>query len=307
MLPLAPVVIFAYKRKAELKRAVEALQACNLADETNLFIFSDGPKGEKDNKEVLEVRAYIQSIKGFKKTTFFFSKQNKGLGASIIGGVTEIIKSYETLIVLEDDLVPSKNFLQYMNQGLSTYRDDRKVFSISGYNYPFKTKDGVSNDAYFLPRTCSYGWATWKDRWEGLDWDIRDFEEFSKNKTEIRKFNTGGNDLYQMLSRQQAGIIDSWAIRWSFNQYKKNAVTVYPILSKIRNTGFNELSTNTNIYNKYYTEFDEGDKEEFKFPSKVEVDPFYLKQLQHFYSLKSRIKNRILTHFFKLGLIKNKV
>jgi len=307
MSTLAPVVIFAYKRKAELKRAVEGLQACHLADETDLFIFSDGPKGEKDINGVNEVRDFIQSIKGFKKITYFFSEQNKGLGSSIIGGVAKILESHQTIIVLEDDLVPSKNFLQYMNQGLQTYRDDLKVFSISGYNYPFKIKHNEANDAYFLPRTCSYGWATWRNRWEGLDWEIRDFEEFSKNKTAIRKFNSGGKDLYQMLSRQQAGIIDSWAIRWSYNQFKRNAVTVYPILSKIKNTGFSEQSTNTNIYNKYYTEFDKGDKDIFLFPSTPQVDSFYLKQLQNFYSIKSRIKNRILTFLYKVGIITNKV
>lgn len=307
MLTLAPVVIFAYKRKAELQRAVEALQACHLANETDLYIFSDGPKSEKDRNGVKKVRNFIQSITGFKKITYFFSEQNKGLGSSIIGGVTKILESNQTIIVLEDDLVPSKNFLLFMNQGLQTYRDDPKIFSISGYNYPFEIKHNETNDAYFLPRTCSYGWATWRSRWEGLDWEIRDFEEFSKNKTAIRKFNNGGKDLYQMLSRQQAGLIDSWAIRWSYNQYKRNAVTVYPILSKIKNTGFSEQSTNTNIYNKYFTEVDKGDRGTFLFPSTVDVDPFYLKQLQNFYSIKNRIKNRILTYLFKLGLLKNKV
>ena len=307
MLTLAPVVIFAYKRKAELQRAVEALQACHLANETDLYIFSDGPKSEKDKNGVKKVRNFIQSITGFKKITYFFSEQNKGLGSSIIGGVTKILESNQTIIVLEDDLVPSKNFLLFMNQGLQTYRDDPKIFSISGYNYPFEIKHNETNDAYFLPRTCSYGWATWRSRWEGLDWEIRDFEEFSKNKTAIRKFNNGGKDLYQMLSRQQAGLIDSWAIRWSYNQYKRNAVTVYPILSKIKNTGFSEQSTNTNIYNKYFTEVDKGDRGTFLLPSTVDVDPFYLKQLQNFYSIKNRIKNRILTYLFKLGLLKNKV
>lgn len=307
MYPLAPVIIFAYKRKAELKRAVDALQQCNLADETDLFIFSDGPKGDKDKNAVNEVRDYIQSIQGFRKTTYFFSDKNKGLGPSIIGGVTKIFKSYPRVIVLEDDLVPSKNFLQYMNQGLEAYQQESKVFSITGYNYPFTIKKDEQKDAYFLPRTCSYGWATWKNRWKDLDWDIKDFEQFSKDKKAIRAFEQGGGDLYQMLKRQQLGKIDSWAIRWSYNQHKRGSVTVYPVLSKIKNTGFSEQSTNTNIYNKYFTKFDTENKQSFVFPSIVKVDPFYQQQLLYFYSFGSRFKNKILTHLFKFGLIKNKV
>lgn len=307
MSQLAPVVIFAYKRRIELERAVNALRQCTLADQTDLFLFSDGPKGDKDRSAVAEVRNYIQSISGFKKVTHFFSDHNKGLGSSIIGGVTKIFESYPAVIVLEDDLVPSKNFLQYMNQGLKTYQAETKVFSITGYSYPFKPKEDENRDAYFLPRTCSYGWATWKNRWEDIDWDIKDFEVFSKDNNAIRAFKQGGGDLFQMLQRQQLGKIDSWAIRWSYNQFKKGALTVYPVLSKIKNTGFGEQSTNTNIYNKYFTNFDTENKQQFVFPSTVKVDRFYQRQLLNFYSLTSRLKNKILTYLFKFGLIKNQV
>ena len=306
-LRLAPVIVFAYKRKNELQRAVNALKSCTLADQTDLFIFSDGPKGDKDKSGVLEVRDYIKTIQGFNKITSSFSKNNKGLGASIIAGVTTILESYPSVIVLEDDLVPSKNFLQYMNQALETYQHEQKVFSVTGYNYPFKIKKGEQNDVYFLPRPSSYGWATWKDRWKDLDWDIRDFSEFANDKKAIREFKEGGSDIYRMLKRQQLGEIDSWAIRWAYNQYKNGSLTAYPILSKIKNTGFSEQSTNTNIYNKYSSEFDSENKQDFSFPSSIHVDPFYHQQLLSFYSIKNRIKNRLLTYLFKLGLIKNKI
>src|SRR5690606_27310464 len=94
----------------------------------------------------------------------------------------------------------------------------------------------------------------WKDRWKDLDWDIRDFSKFANDKKAIREFKEGGSDIYRMLKRQQLGEIDSWAIRWAYNQYKNGSLTAYPILSKIKNTGFSEQSTNTNIYNKYSSE-----------------------------------------------------
>lgn len=304
---LAPLVIFAYKRKNELQQVVASLQQCTLAQQTDLFLFSDGPKREKDIDDVFEVREFIKTIGGFKSVTYSFSEVNKGLANSIIFGVSKMFETFETVIVLEDDLIVSKNFLQYMNQSLQFYKDIKKVFSISGYCYDFEIKKDQTNDVYFLPRPCSIGWATWKDRWVDLDWDITDFEDFSRDKKSIRGFKDGGSDIYNMLKKQQEGEIDSWAIRWSYNQFKKQSLTAYPILSKIKNIGFSEKATNTNvIFNKYATAFDLEGKERYDFPYKVELDPFYHNQLLNFYSIQSRIKNRLLTYLVRMGLIQNK-
>lgn len=303
---LAPVIVFAYKRKEELQQSIETLKQCTLAGETDLFLFSDGARGEKDQKGVLEVREYIKTITGFKQITFYFSEKNKGLANSIIGGVTKIFETYPTVIVLEDDLVPSKNFLQFMNQTLRAYQNESAVFSVAGYNYAFKIKNNEKHDVYFLPRPCSTGWATWKDRWVDLDWDINDFQDFSKDKIAIDKFKEGGTDIFQMLQRQQAGEIDSWAIRWAYNQFRKQSLTAYPILSKIKNIGFSDQATNSNIYNKYATRFDTENKSLFNYPATITLDPFYHSQLLNFYSIKSRIKNKILTYLCKFGIIKNR-
>lgn len=303
---LAPVVVFAYKRKNELVEAISSLKSCRLADQTDLFIFSDGAKGEKDKEKVLQVREFIRSIIGFKSVTYFFSKNNKGLGNSIIQGVSKILESYPSVIVLEDDLVTSENFLEYMNQALDRYQGFSKVFSISGYNYPFRIKDQEKNDVFFLPRPCSYGWGTWKDRWIKIDWNIEDFDEVRKHRASIKKFEEAGSDIFNMLRRQQNGEIDSWAVRWAYNQYKSDTLTAYPTVSKIRNTGFSKESTNTDIYNKYASAFDCGHKDHFQFPTKIEVDPHYHRQLLAFYSMTNRIKNRLLTYLYRMNLIKNK-
>jgi len=305
-LDVAPVIVFAYKRKEELEKTITALSQCTLAEETDLFVFSDGSKTEKDIEKVMEVREYIQNITGFKKVTYFFSDKNKGLGKSIIEGVTKIFDHYASVIVLEDDLLASENFLQYMNSSLNHYQNENKVFSISGYNYPFKIKKGEVNDVYFLPRPCSTGWGTWKNRWQGIDWEMKDFEEFSKDKKSIAEFKKGGTDIFGMLKRQQAGKIDSWAIRWSYHQHKINALTAYPILSKIKNIGFSNDATNSNIYNKYASSFDMQHRESFTYPPTVQVDIFYQRQLLNFYSIQSRIKNKILTYLCNKGIIKNK-
>lgn len=71
---------------------------------------------------------------------------NYGLSKSIIEGVTQILENYESIIVLEDDMVTSPFFLIYMQDGLDFFKKNDAVISIHGYSYPTKE---VLPDAFF--------------------------------------------------------------------------------------------------------------------------------------------------------------
>ena len=86
--------------------------------------------------EVNEVRKYLKTVRGFKKANIIERKANLGLANSIIDGVSTIVNQYGKVIVIEDDLVTSKYFLNYMNHCLKLYEKDSKVASISAYIYP---------------------------------------------------------------------------------------------------------------------------------------------------------------------------
>jgi len=247
---LSPVVLFTYRRVP--KETIESLLKNNLAKESELFIFSDGYKNDIDKQDVLEVRKYFKTISGFKSITIYESEKNKGLANNIIDGVTQIIDKYKKVIVLEDDLIVSSDFLDYMNEALEFYKDDKKIWSISGYGPNMKCLENYNEDIYLSTRASSWGWATWKSRWDSIDWDIQDWQEFKQNKKAIEKFNLGGNDMYKMLELQMLGKIDSWAIRWCYNQFKQDKYTIYPKKSKIINNGFsdNKGTHNNGTYSK---------------------------------------------------------
>lgn len=179
---LAPIVLFTYKRLNTLKQTIESLQQNYLATESDLYIFSDAAKGIEDKESVDSVRNYIKTIKGFKSVTITESEVNKGLATSIIEGVSQILKTHETVIVLEDDLVSTNNFLDFMNESLTKYEDETAIFSISGFSFNLNLEKKYFYDVYFLNRGWSWGWATWRDRWEKVDWKIKDYSEFIKNK-----------------------------------------------------------------------------------------------------------------------------
>ena len=94
----------------------------------------DRNKNETDKKNIDEVRNYISSISGFKEVNIVLREENLGLAESVISGVTEIINKFGKAIVIEDDIVTSKYFLKFMNEALEFYKEQKNIYSISGYN-----------------------------------------------------------------------------------------------------------------------------------------------------------------------------
>lgn len=253
---LAPIVLFVYARLEHTKKTIEALQKDKLFNESELWVFSDGYKNDIDQEKVLAVRNYLKAkIKNdnLKNVHLIESNKNNGLANSVISGVTSIISKYGKIIVLEDDLIISPNFLEYMNETLEFYKDDDKIWSISGYNINFENKYNYEYDIYLNYRGCSWGWGTWKNRWELVDWEVKDYRKFKNNHTLRKKFNRGGPDMSQMLDLQMAGEIDSWAIRWCYSQFKNEMYTIYPVDSLIFNCGLDGSGTHSGITDKFNT------------------------------------------------------
>ena len=238
----APIIIFCYNRADHLAQTYEALKACPEAKDSDLFVFSDGAKNDSAEKGVKEVRAFLQNIKldsAFKTTTITEAPENKGLAKSIIDGVTEVIKKYGRAIVLEDDCVPSPYLLGFMNKCLDELKYDMRVGSIAGFTPDFGIPKSYNADVFTTFRSCSWGWATWADRWERVDWELSD-RSILKSREFIKKFNSVGSDRFIRLYRQVNGDGSSWSVRFGAHLVKNNMLTVYPKYSYISNIGCDE-------------------------------------------------------------------
>ena len=299
---LAPICLFVYSRFQETKLTVESLQKNNLASESQLFIFSDGAKNKHNIEEVNEVREYIHSIKGFRNVTIYESEVNKGLANSIISGVTQIVNEYGKVIVIEDDLILSTNFLCFMNQALTFYDDKKRILNISGYSFTLKYPGDYKYDVALSFRMASWGWGIWKDRWEQIDWEVKDYNSFKWNIYKILKFSKGGSDLYGMLNRQVKGKIDSWAIRFDYHHYKHNYLDVFPTKSKVAYNGFNSDATHTKMKcDTYDTLLDITGQCTFSFSEDLKTDKYITKQFYKHYSFYSRLKDRVLQMPWKIN------
>ncbi len=249
----SPIALFVYNRLDHTRQTVEHLKKNIYAKDSELFIFSDGHK-DNNIKEVNSIRKYLETITGFKKIEIIKQEINQGLANSIINGCSQIFKNYNKLIIVEDDLITSPYFLKYMNEALDHYQNIKKILTIAGHNLPAKYMKFPSNynkDVYFNTRNSSWGWGTWKDRWQQIDWQVNDYHEFINNKYLQKKFNLGGWDMTRMLKEQMNGKIDSWAIRWSYSQFKLNGLSVYPVNSYVKNIGLDNSGTHGSTWKTY--------------------------------------------------------
>lgn len=246
MTKISPVAVFGYNRPDHLEQTLNSLMKNELADKTPLYIFLDGAKNNTDISQVAAVLDVAQAVTGFASLNIITHDKNVGLATSIINGVSEILKEYESIIVLEDDLVTSQYFLSYMNTALERYQDVEQVMSISA----FGRKEIINNlnadepyDAYFVPRNSSWGWGTWKNSWLLADWEVNSYEDFKNDTSQRKKFSESGNDLCLMLDLQLHGFLDSWAIRWIYTHFSNDGVSLVPYYSYVHNIGFDGSGT----------------------------------------------------------------
>jgi hypothetical protein len=252
---LAPVSLFVYNRLAHTKKTIFSLQQNELAKDTVLYIYSDGPKDEKNIAEVNKVRDFIKNIKGFKDICITEQEKNLGLAKSIIYGVSETVTKEDKIIVLEDDMISSKYFLKFMNEALDFYEKKDKIMAIHGYTQFFNIQ---LPDNYFLSCPGSWGWATWKNRWDLFEYEPKKLKYELTKKKLFKKFEYGNSVFTNMLQNLIDGKIESWAICWHALAVINNKLTLYPGKSLIDNIGNDCSGVHSGKTNMYDTKISES-------------------------------------------------
>lgn len=264
---LAPIALFVYNRLDKLILTIENLKLNKLADRSQLYVFSDGAKNDFDLEGVNKVRAYLKSISGFKDVFICTREKNVGLASNIISGVSEIIDKYGKIIVLEDDILTSENFLLYMNESLDKYNDKEQVMAISGYVSPFDNVD--LPEFYFMPFFDCWGWATWYDRWNLYKRNPVELVE-STDLNLIRKINLSGSapDMWSQVLENYRGRMKTWAIFFHVAICKNDGLVLYPKYSLCQNIGLDGSGTNCDDSKAFDTELVER-YDDLNLPDKI--------------------------------------
>lgn len=227
---LAPVLITVYDRFDCIQNAIDSLKKNDLAKYTDLYIASDYAYEDSHKPIIEEIRAYINSIKGFKKVEGIFWDKNKGSFDSCMDAINYIFSKYDKIITFEDDILVSNRFLEYMNKALDFYKDDTRIMSIASHT---RDKDvtykGYPYEVYLLRMYSPWGSAIWKDRFECIDYSLKDINEFLNNKQEIKRFNAISRHMLPLINDMLEKGKKYGDVIVCYNMFKMNKLTLYPI------------------------------------------------------------------------------
>lgn len=221
-----PVTMFAFRRPKKFRSAVNALQVNSLAPKTDLFVFVDGPRNRDDELLIKEVEQIARTACGFRKIHVELAETNLGLAQNIVTGIDSVLKDYESVIVLEDDIEVGPYFLNFMNDHLRLYSDDLRVASIHGSVYPHSV---ALPDTFFIRGADCWGWGTWRRAWKTFEPDgtllLRELRE--RDLLDVFDFE-GSAPFEEMLIDQIDGRNNSWAVRWYASALLNDMLTLYP-------------------------------------------------------------------------------
>lgn len=260
-------LLFTYNRSYHTEQVIAALQR-NTVLPQKLFVFQDGLKPGVDDSEWNKVNRLINGIDWCEKEVIV-SGYNKGLAASIVSGIDYAFREYEAVIVLEDDCVSTSNFISFMQQCFEKYKDNQKVYSVSGYSYPLDLKK-TQYDIFACGRISSWGWGTWKDRWNIFEKDYELVKKMKQDKIASVNLATWGNDLERMLAGNVIGDLDSWAVFWALNVIYREGICINPYESLISNIGLDGSGVHCGVTDRFKVKTVDEEKKEFYLPDDIE-------------------------------------
>jgi hypothetical protein len=293
---LAPIVIYTYNRIEHLKKTVNSLKENFLASESILIIISDGCSRETDEISINKIREYIETISGFKEVIKEYRQTNYGPIGSAMEAERRLINQYGKLIVLEDDNICSKNFLDFMNQGLNHFENDSSVFSISGYCPPVGNNLVTKSSYYRYYWNLSWGFGIWKRKYNQLMDLNNDFDFLIKTGT-VNKLNSlGGQYIVDALKRDikyKSDFPDAWVCaKMTYFGYS----SIVPVISKVLNIGSDGSGHHkSTLQNKFFVSLDQTNTRDFDFNIKPENNEIFNKRMISFYS--GSIFGRVARYF----------
>jgi hypothetical protein len=211
--------------------------------------------------------------------------ENLGLAQSIVSGVSELCEKYSRAIVIEDDLILSPRFLDFMIRALDAYENEANVYQVSGYMFPLEHPPLPS--AFFLPLVTTWGWATWRRAWNPVDWTAAGASEMLRDPKRLKAFDLDNSYPYsKMLSDRLTGQNDSWGILFWWTVFKCGGLVLHPSQSLVLNRGFDSSGTHCGDQSWSAEEqLSVGNNEPvvpFQLPDRVEIDESAFNRIKHF-------------------------
>lgn len=244
----APLAIFAFVRPLTFEKVLASLARCDdltCGGRRAGYVFLDGARTDGahggDAAKVAAVRELAERFKAerFPSLEIITRARNLGNVPNMRQGISQVLDAHGRIVVVEDDVLVSRHFLQYMDEALDTYRDDLRIWCVNGYrNRLVKVPRRYPHDVYLIPRNGAWGWGTWKDRWDAVDFALSDWPAYRCVPGNLEKVDRAGVDVKRMLDAQHAGQLHAWDVQCTYHIVKNGLWAVEPRLSMTKNIGF---------------------------------------------------------------------
>ena len=239
----SPVALFVYNRADNTRHTLEALMANTLAPQTEVYVFSDGGRDDASWALVGEVRRLLREVEARVHATHALRALhiierpvNYYLERNVIEGIAYVLERHPTIIVLEDDIVTSPYFLDYMNTAFDIYRDEPRVMHVSGFTRVVRGAESIVGNTYFTRFMAGWGWGTWADRWHKHFRHYTSRAEALSGLTpaDISTIEYGGR--FHCLQHLDHDPIP-WDVCWLIAIYRAEGLCLTPTQTLVRNIG----------------------------------------------------------------------
>ena len=232
------VLIIAFKRKENVLNLITDLAR---AGTSTIYIAIDGPKNSQDLVLQLELVSRIRALESneFIQIKIWRREANLGPALSVLTAIEWFFKFEESGIILEDDLEISANSIGYFSHALSAFANQKSIGIISGSN--FWGELGAQNDLPFATYPLTWGWATWKDRWDLLRKPFFEDNQIDLKELTLMEKAFWRTGIENCMDRR----LDAWDIPFAVNFKTLGLLAVIPNANYVTNIGFDEHAGNT--------------------------------------------------------------
>lgn len=255
-----PVLLIFFNRPETFAKVFEQVRK---AKPKTLILAQDGARNERDIDGIEKCREIAESVDWECEIIRDYSEVNLGCGVRPQSAITNALERFESVIILEDDCVPSSSFFPYCEELLEKYKDDERICYISGLNH-FEEWDCGGNDYFFTKTGAIWGWATWRRAWSKY-YDYYADDICDEYNGKLYKMQISNKHAYSIRisalnrannSKKTNEKLSYWDAQWGFVKYSQNMLVIVPKKNLIHNIGVGATSTHAQnlkmtTYKKY--------------------------------------------------------
>ena len=239
-----PIAFFIFRRPEVTRRVFERIRE---ARPERLFVVADGPRSAEEAERCRQAREVTEAVDWPCEVSRSYAEENVGARRCISRGLDWVFEQEEEVIILEDDCLPDPSFFGYCNELLDRYRDEERVFSITGDNFQRGQRRG-DGSYYFSDYFHGWGWATWRRAWAHYDHELEQWPAFRDGGGLDTLFPDPVESGYWcglLDGIRKTGVPDAWDYIWLLTQWMHGGMTIVPNVNLVENIGFGSGATNT--------------------------------------------------------------